>query len=410
MRSSENIQIESNRSWISIVLSMAADLLFHWKIIVSVTVISGIAGTIFAYSLKTTYRASAVIIFPTQQNDLGNLLGSVVGVQAASLLQGSSSGTAVSTKNVEALLGSRALVIAAADKFHLVQRWELSTSRIEDIQAGWKKCFQYEITDLNSLEMSYVDRSPDTSKMILQFVSSWLDSAYTSSSMAISKRSQAFIDEQLADRKKMMESSEDSLASLQLREMFLFPHEQLQRSILQNAELEADAEKLRFEMKLLGKTEGSQSSNVQVLKATLDEVESSRKRNINKSESGSLIKGASVGTQLMLDYERRLRTVKIHQVVFTFLQQQAEQLRLENAKRVSVLIPVDPPITPEKKASPPRTAIVASFMLVGFVISVSYSFLQKSISQGESPEQMEWRRFLDALSRLAFWRQPKRIA
>lgn len=99
-----------------------------------------------------------------------------------------------------------------------------------------------------------------------------------------------------------------------------------------------------------------------------------------------------------LQYIRKLRDLKYAETIFELLAKQYEAARLDEAKTAAVIQVLDPAIEPDRKSSPPRTAIVVIGTLLGFLGASGYAMGEAAFVRMPLDPRMKSR--FEALHRL----------
>jgi uncharacterized protein involved in exopolysaccharide biosynthesis len=104
-----------------------------------------------------------------------------------------------------------------------------------------------------------------------------------------------------------------------------------------------------------------------------------------------------------LEYVRRLRDVKYQEVMFEVLAKQYEIAKIDELKNTAALLVLDEAVLPEKKSWPPRTLLVMSAALLGFIGAVLVVFL-RNVSEFADRDPLEGAKLEAFRSHLSFRR------
>jgi hypothetical protein len=89
-----------------------------------------------------------------------------------------------------------------------------------------------------------------------------------------------------------------------------------------------------------------------------------------------------------LEYARRYRDVKYHEMLFEILAKQYEAAKIDEGKNAPIVQVVDTAVPPDKKSGPPRTLIVMLSTLLAFLLSCCYVWMSAGFQGMKSdPEQ-----------------------
>jgi len=91
--------------------------------------------------------------------------------------------------------------------------------------------------------------------------------------------------------------------------------------------------------------------------------------------------------QAGMDYVRKLRDVKYHELVFELLAKQFELAKLDEAREGSIIQVVDPAVPPDRKSFPKISIIVPAVIFVWVLLAVFGILMIEGIRRaGERPE------------------------
>jgi tyrosine-protein kinase Etk/Wzc len=83
---------------------------------------------------------------------------------------------------------------------------------------------------------------------------------------------------------------------------------------------------------------------------------------------------------LALEYVRKQREVKYHEVLFELIAKQYEIARLDESREAPLLQIVDRALVPDKKSGPPRTLLVLGATLLGAFLGTVWVLTRNAIS------------------------------
>jgi uncharacterized protein involved in exopolysaccharide biosynthesis len=88
--------------------------------------------------------------------------------------------------------------------------------------------------------------------------------------------------------------------------------------------------------------------------------------------------------ELALEYVRKQREVKYHEVLFELIAKQYEAARLDESRESPVLQVVDRAMIPDKKSGQPRTLLILGSCILGFLAGAVYVMLTSLIRKLDS--------------------------
>jgi len=91
-----------------------------------------------------------------------------------------------------------------------------------------------------------------------------------------------------------------------------------------------------------------------------------------------------------MNYIRKLRDVRYHELIFELLAKQFEAAKLDEAREGSLIQVVDPAVPPDRKSFPRMSIIVPAATLSWFLLAVFWVLFRQGISRAEDrPEDRE---------------------
>jgi tyrosine-protein kinase Etk/Wzc len=215
--------------------------------------------------------------------------------------------------------------------------------------------------------------------------------------LAITEASQKrlFFEQQLAQEKDKLADAEVALKQTEESTGVIEPTGQTEVAIRQIAQVQAEITMDEVQLDALHTSSTDQNPEVVRLNSSLDGL----RAELRDLEGGAAGKGGKRGPgdisiatanvpQLGLEYIRKERDVKYHQLLFDILARQYEAARLDEAKAAPVIQVVDPALVPDWKSGPSRAiwAIVGGFL--GFLLGSGWILGSRAYRRVQAdPEQ-----------------------
>jgi capsule polysaccharide export protein KpsE/RkpR len=303
------------------------------------------------------------------------------GGSAAGALSGLSLLSAFGLRNPSDLyigiLQSRTIADILIRDFHLRdvyddEYWQQARkhlARHTDVKAGKDTLIHIKVSDRNpkraaSLANAYVEQL-----------------SIRNSSVALTEASQRrlFFETQLAKQKDLLADAEVALRDTQQHTGLLVPTGQAEAMLRATTQL--NAEILTKEAQLAGlKTYVSEDNPrflavKQQIAALQSELTTLQKGSVSADESE-----LPVGKlpQAGLEYVRRYRDVKYHELLYEALAKQFEAARLDEAKAAPLIQVIDRAVVPEKRSWPPRLIIILVSSVLALFCSSLVAFYRAS--------------------------------
>jgi uncharacterized protein involved in exopolysaccharide biosynthesis len=156
--------------------------------------------------------------------------------------------------------------------------------------------------------------------------------------------------------------------------------------IRSGAQIQAEIASREVQLQAMRSFATDENPQVQVLKreittlqAQLGQIESSHGSGSKLAVSGDKFPTAS------LEFIRKSRDVKYHEMLFELLAKQYEASRMDESKQAPIIQVVDRATTPDRKSGPARALIVVGALLAGLVFSSLYVLCAEAIGKHVIP-------------------------
>jgi uncharacterized protein involved in exopolysaccharide biosynthesis len=336
-----------------------------------------------------SYEAPVTILPPEKNNQMGGL-SSLLGGEDFSNLITSGMSNANSQLYME-MLKSRTASLHVVKKHNLIEFYD-SKNEIEAAKTLSEK-LSIDINKEGILKLSV-----NTSTSLFPIFTSQTDSIKTLSAAlsnsfvealdiinreklsSKAKRARIYIEEQLQQTKRLLDSAENSLMLFQKINKTVDLPEQVKAAIDAAANLKTDIIKTEIELGLLQPNLSEDSKTLITLKSKLQELHNQ----YNKMEMGNqdyLVAFKDI-PELGKELARLLREVKIQNEVYLLLQQQYFKERIQENRDLPTIEVLDEAIPP-LKASGPRLifSTVIGGILIFLLMSMVFVFNEMKISK-----------------------------
>jgi uncharacterized protein involved in exopolysaccharide biosynthesis len=211
--------------------------------------------------------------------------------------------------------------------------------------------------------------------------------------LAITQASQrrVFFEQQLAQEKDRLADAEVALRKTEESTGAIAPNGQTQTIIRQIAELQAEITSREVELDAMHMSSTAENPDVVQLSTQLDSLRG-QLRDLETGHGKHAPGDISITTANVpgvgLEYIRKERDVRYHQLLYDLLARQYEAARIDEAKAAPVIQVVDPALPPDRKSGPHRLiwTLVGGFL--GFVFSSGWILARRTYHRLEAdPEQ-----------------------
>jgi tyrosine-protein kinase Etk/Wzc len=353
-------------------------LLFLWgkkTILISCSIVIFIWSFISAFFLTIPEFKSEVTFLPPHEGSASAV--TLMGM----LLPG---GTSIMYDQVEILFNSAALKRRIIDNFNFYKLWKIEKfpDRFEVALQKIKKYVLFKTAVKGSMgfekivsyTVSCYHPCPDTAKLMCDFAFFLIDSAVKNLSTNMAHRNRLFIENQLFQHKKILDSLQQEFQRFQLAKKAFVVPEQMRMSLKNYAEIKSAAILNDLRMKSLQEE----------FHGTLPQLEELQKNDflynekLNEIESSSrldVLPSLELSARLLPEYTNLSRESAVEDQVIVLLSRELEQARVQESRNVSLLTVVDPAYVPVHKARPKRLFIMALiFISLNFAILVMLGY------------------------------------
>lgn len=358
---SEESKLSINTDFDDIDLFRIGQILWLSKleIIRNVFVVS-IFSVILALILPKTYRSSAMIMPPVSGNERG-IFGSGSGMLAIeSLLSPTSSSDA---NTFLAILKSHTIMQSVIEKFNLMEFYNVENN--EKAQLSLENDTNFEIDEEGTIRVeTYIKTGwfhSDEDEEICKALSRDITNYFVAKLDIVNKRLKS---EKAMQHRMFIENRyNQNIIDLAIAEEKLKKYQEINKTVAipkeSNASISVSSEILsritiqKVRLGMLENTLAETHPEVQILKSEISELE----------------KELSDVPNLILELGRLIRDVEVQNILYTFLTQQYEEAKIQEAKDTPTVQVLDYAVLPQLKYKPVRSRVV----IIGFVLSTVFS-------------------------------------
>jgi len=319
-----------------------------------------ILSVVLAFMLPKTYRSASIIMPPTTSSERG-VFGSGSGMLAIeSLLSPTSSSDA---NTFLAILKSHTIMQSVIEKFNLVEFYDVENN--EKAQESLEDDTNFEIDEEGTIRVeTYIKTDwfhSDEDEEICKTLSRDITNYFVVKLDIVNKRLKS---EKAMQHRIFIENRyNQNIIDLAIAEEKLKTYQEINKTVAipkeSNASIQVSAEILsritiqKVRLGMLEKTLTESHPEVQILKSEISELE----------------KELSDVPNLILELGRLIRDVEVQNILYTFLTQQYEEAKIQEAKDTPTVQVLDYAVLPQLKYKPVRSRIV----IIGFVLSTIFS-------------------------------------
>jgi tyrosine-protein kinase Etk/Wzc len=336
-----------------------------------------VAGFAIAFGavqfVTPSFTAKAVILPPEQEQSSGAVMMGQFGALASMTGLGGSLGIKNPVDLYIGILQSRTLIDSMIKRFGLGEH----AKRMSDVRLALLGHSAFVAGKDGMISISVTDHDP---KKAAAFANAYVDELYrVNNRLALGGAAQRrfFYEQQLTQEKDKLADAEVALKKTEEATGVIAPTGQTENIIRQVAQLQAEITSREVQLDALHTSSTDQNPDVIRLNselAGLREQLRGLESGTSKRAPGDISITTANVPQAGLEYIRKERDVKYHQLLFDLLARQYEAARMDEAKAAPLIQVVDVALPPDRKSSPYRAlwAIVGCslglFLSVGWVL------------------------------------------
>lgn len=347
----------------------------HKKFLIYSSIITAaIAAFIMFFIVKPIFLSSGIVKSTTESSNLAGLLSAsgLSGLADVGDLAGGGAG-ASELALYEQILTSRRCIEQTIIKFNLmeVMKEKFMQDAVKDFRESTLELNKDKIA--GTLEIGVYDEEPQRAKDIVNFLISQLNSIYTEMTVANAKNNREFIEKRHLLVKSDLKKAEDSLKTYQ--DVYGIAPDIIAKSVVQSSvQLEAEIKSEEVKLELLSKIFNQDQSEIKLQEEKIKALKKQLFDINNKPNSGNEYLSLKDAPSKVINYLRLQREVEIQNKILAFILPIYEQAKIDEKKDTPVVLVLDQPFIPERKAKPKRLTVTAIITLVWFGGAYSFFF------------------------------------
>ncbi|MCE5310606.1 MAG: lipopolysaccharide biosynthesis protein [Acidobacteriales bacterium] len=337
------------------------------------TLLGGVMAAIVALLMPNMYTATTVIMPPQKDQSMASAILSQLGPLA------SAAGGEMELKSPSdlyvGLLGCRTIADRIIDRFQLRSRYRQKTAT--DTRAKLKSRSRFRSSPKDSLiRVEVKDEDPKLAAAMANAYVEELNIQKKDFAIDDAGQRRVFLQRQLEKEKAVLIQTEQTMKGMQSRTGVIQLDGQMSAAIGSVAALKAQitAAEVALERLRIGATE----DNPEVLRreAEMRALRAELAKLTRSSDRGDPIVATGALPEVGLEYIRRVRDLKYHELLFELLSKQYEAARLDEAKASPDLQVVDSAIPADKKSGPQRPLITLVGCFAGAALGAFAAYVR----------------------------------
>ncbi|RKZ30775.1 hypothetical protein DRQ33_07635 [bacterium] len=347
-----------------------------WLIVI-LPIIAGILAVCIGYLLPKWYRAEAQVLPPYSSRGIASsmLSGIVGGVMGLGGEGNFELPFMVSPTDLWAAVAkSTGIADSVIAKYDLKQRY--GARNMYFARKYYLEHLYVDISQEGILTIGYEDYNPDTSAMITSTIVQLLDKTLRKVHTTSAHRTRQFLEDRIAQCEKELEKAEQKLIDFQREHNAISLEDQAKVAVENVAQLYAQLSYLEVQINSLIRSGVQYSPELSQFRAQANELR--RKIKELEAKGDTLILGIPLNRypDLIADYARLYRDMKVQEIVYELLKQQYEQAKIEEQRSTSTLHIVSSATPPEKKYRPKKAIMGIATTMGAFIIIFLWVLLE----------------------------------
>jgi tyrosine-protein kinase Etk/Wzc len=376
--------------------------LYKWrKFLIINLIIVIIIAVIYSFLIPETFKATAVVMLPKEDNMLGG--GQLAGLlsSAAPLLGAKLGSPGASMDDMIGILESRTVLQSVIDNFKLIDYFELENHQYDKALRKVRKIIRAEINDNLMIEISAIHEDPDTSALISNYLVNVLDSLNKKFNIQQAKSNREFIELRYLKNLQDLKEAEDSMEIFQKKYKIYAVPEQIEAAYKVVGEIEAqivEKELLLYGIKAqLGENSPlvtNSEEQLRMLKRRLTELQSASEL----SESSLILFPFKNLPEVYKTYFRLFRELEVQAKIMEIILPLYEKAKIDEQNRIPTVLVLDNAVPPQLKYEPKKALVVMffffPFLFVFMIIIARAEKLRNQEIESNTFEEKESRWYL----------------
>lgn len=359
---------------------------YRWrKFLITHLILVAIGAVIIALIIPKTFTSSATILPESSQNIANMILPQKMTEGLGGAIGALTGSAANETNTIMSILKSRDLAVRTIDEFGLMEKFEAES--IEDAILEFREMVFVTIDDELMIRVSVhakskffnfaedVENTRLFAHEMAQFIVSELDRRFTNLNVEKATFERVLVEERFNQNREDLRRAENEFKEFSERNSMISLPDQVQAAVETAAVLETQIITSQIELAAMAQTMSSNRPEYRQKQITIEEAE--RRLNDLKifgssEDSLKVLPSFKAAPELAMEFVQLQREVQIQNLLYEFLVQQYEHLKLQEARQAPSLQFIDRPAIPTKRTSPVRSLLTIVLFLIGSIAGIAY--------------------------------------
>ena len=356
-------------------------ILWKWKKLITINVVVvTLLTVVVTLIMPKTFRASAVLMPPSSNSNMG-ILGTLSELPFGNLIPSSTD----ETMSFIAILKSRTVMENVIEKFNLIKFYEVEN--VEDALEMLNDNVIFEVENEGTISISadvstgwlHPNQEEEWARQLSADLANYfvnqLDLINKNLKTREAKFQRVFIGERYKQNLEELRTAEDNLKVFQEKNKMISLPEQTKEAIAAASFIQAQILANEVQLEVMNSTLNSDHPDIKRIKKETEELKSQLRKmeygtSGSQSNQDNLFPIFSDVPELGIQLLRYEREVEIQNTLFSFLTQQYEEAKIQEAKDTPTVQVLDVAKIPINKFKPRRTLIVVLSFMVSLIITV----------------------------------------
>ena len=342
---------------------------------------AALLAAVVVFVMRPMYTAEAVFLPPGSLNG-GSSLSAQLGALGA--LAGGAGSALGGLKNPAdiyiGILGSRTIADGLVYRFDLRKLYH--KKKLSDARKALAAKTKFVATKDSLITVSVSDHDP---KRAADMANAYVhELTMQNDHLALTEAAQRrlFFEQQLAHEKDALADAEVDLQKTQESTGLIDPSGQAQMEIGSIAQVRAEIASREVQLSALRGAATDQNPDVIRLRTEIGDLQRQLKNledsSAKSNHPGNVMVPTAKVPSLSLEYVRKLREVKYHEVLFELISKQYEAARLDESRSAPLLQVVDVAVPPDTKSGPQRLLIIVLAFVGGLLLGAVWVLLRRA--------------------------------
>jgi tyrosine-protein kinase Etk/Wzc len=393
----------SNEKEISLV-NLMLKIARHSRMIIINFVVVSVIAVIISLLLPKWYKAEAIIMPPVKEGSFGFGMG-MAGELAGMMMGGGGDFDlpmfATPSDIYEMILKSKSVSDSLINRYNLMELYKKPT--IEETRKALTSHTSFEVGKEGAIFIGFeAKEDPELAAAVTKSYIELLDKANRRTKVYYASNTRKFIEARIAQNERDMAVAADSLQAFQVRYNIVSIEDQVKAAVELSAQLMAMKQVYEVQLEQLKSSVAPTHGSVREMEAKIAAIDQKilQQKFGNISASGQAVMQETdffppfvKVPELGLELAKRMRDVKIQEIIYELLMQQLEQEKIKEARNTPTVVVLDEPVPPTKKSRPKRAIIVALSALLSIFFSIFVIFYKENMQELQEKNPAEYAKY-----------------